>query len=380
MKKNISIDCPNCGQTINIAKLLESQIRDDLAKEFEEKIPALTLHLQKQITKKVNDERELQIKSYQAELAEKTERLKAHLKLKAEYDSLNSEFRLLKSKLESDFQNKLDQKVGELQGKIKTDLQKNYNFQLEEKNLLINQLQSEIHNAQRRLDKSSQQMQGESAEVVLEKALRKNFPTDEVAEYKKGEKGADVTLKIINQQGEIAGSIIFESKRTKSFSSGWVEKLKNELRLKKANAAILVTEALPKGWDNAGQTDGIWITTFNEWLILSKVLRESILLLDNVHSMQANRGSKLESIHQFLCGPEFRITVEEILESFSKLKADLEKEKIQITGYWKSREILLERVVSSTSGMYHTVRAILGSKIPEIKLLTTPNGDVSGSK
>ena len=141
------------------------------------------------------------------------------------------------------------------------------------------------------------------------------------------------------------------------------------MRIKKANAAILVTDVLPKGIEHSTQIDGIWIVTFNDWLILTKVLRESVLLLDNVHSMQSNKGSKMEAIHQFLAGPEFKNTVEEVIQSFHKLKADLEKEKIQISGFWKSRQVLLDQVLDRTSGMYHTVRAIIGSQMSDIQLL-----------
>jgi len=46
--------------------------------------------------------------------------------------------------------------------------------------------------------------------------------------------------------GQYCGTIIWESKRTKGWSDGWIDKLKDDQREVKADIAVLMSIALPK--------------------------------------------------------------------------------------------------------------------------------------
>src|SRR3970040_157412 len=65
---------------------------------------------------------------------------------------------------------------------------------------------------------------------------------------------------------------------------------------------------------------------------------------------QASEGqqTKTEIVYQYLTGPRFRQRVEAIVEAFSTMKEDLDKEKKAITKQWTKREEQIERVMGAT--------------------------------
>jgi hypothetical protein len=104
-------------------------------------------------------------------------------------------------------------------------------------------------------EQGSQQTQGEVQELELEKELAALFPFDTIQPVPKGMRGADVIQDVIDNRGNRCGSIIWESKRTQSWSDGWIAKLKEDQRAARADVAILVTQALPKDIRTFGDID-----------------------------------------------------------------------------------------------------------------------------
>jgi hypothetical protein len=101
----------------------------------------------------------------------------------------------------------------------------------------------------RKAEQGSMQLQGEAQELLLEEILRDNFPNDLIVEVGKGVEGADCMMIIRSHAGIEYGKIIFESKRAKGWSNSWVEKLRNDMRSKQADIAILVTQVYPRNMD-----------------------------------------------------------------------------------------------------------------------------------
>jgi len=86
--------------------------------------------------------------------------------------------------------------------------------------------------------------------------------------------------------------------------------------------------------------------------------------------------TKTEMVYQYLTGPRFRHRVEAIVEAFSSMQEDLDREKKAIT----KREEQIERVMQATAGMYGDLQGIAGKTIQEIEglgisLLDTPKTD-----
>ena len=185
----------------------------------------------------------------------------------------------------------------------------------------------------------------------------------------KGIEGADCIQAVYSKLGIECGKIIFESKRTKTFQSAWIEKLKTDMRNKQADVAILVTQVYPKEMNCFGERDGVWICSFSEVVALTSALRHTIIRIAETKKAEENKGEKMQMLYSYLTGTEFRQQIETIVEGFLSLKNSINKEKIQMEKIWKEREKQLEKVLLSTSGMYGSIKGIAGSSIGEIPLL-----------
>ena len=106
--------------------------------------------------------------------------------------------------------------------KIKNDaIQKTeemHRFKELESKKTIADLQKTIDELNIKISKSSQQLQGEVAELAIESSLQSHFTNDSIIPVPKGVKGADVIDTVISPIGVQSGKIIIESKRTKAWS------------------------------------------------------------------------------------------------------------------------------------------------------------------
>lgn len=233
----------------------------------------------------------------------------------------------------------------------------------------MEQQQKLIEELKRKSEQGSMQLQGESQEILLEEILKENFPFDLIEEVGKGVEGADCIQVIRNNAGSICGKIIYESKRTKTWSNAWIEKLKTDKRTKAADAAILVTQAFPKDMDRFGEKEGIWLCSFAEVNSVAHLIRNGIIKVHEIQKSQEGKGDKMQMLYDYLTGIEFRGQVEAITEGFMAMKQSITKERMQMEKIWKEREKQLEKVLISTSGMYGSVKGIAGASIGNIPLL-----------
>ncbi|HDY75754.1 MAG TPA: DUF2130 domain-containing protein, partial [Candidatus Marinimicrobia bacterium] len=227
----------------------------------------------------------------------------------------------------------------------------------------------------RKQEQGSMQMQGEVQELAIEEWLATQFPLDVIEEIKKGARGADCIQTVHTRNRQNCGTIYYESKRTKDFQPGWIEKFKNDIRDKGADIGVLVTEAMPSDMDRMGMREGIWICSYEEFKGLCVVLRESIIQLSNAVVSQENKGDKMTMLYDYLTSNEFRLQIEGIVEGFTQMKSDLETEKRSIMGHWKKREKQIEKVVLNTNFMYNSIKGIAGNAVQTVKALEIPDVD-----
>lgn len=303
-------------------------------------------------------EKEIELKRNELELKNKTEQMKLDTERQFLEKSKEIEERAVRREME------------------KSELrQKEYEKQLEEQKKLINELK-------KKAELGSQQLQGEIQELALEEFLQFNFPFDVITEVKKGERGADAVQIVRNNLQQDCGKIIYESKRTKSFSESWLEKLKEDQKHHQAEIAVLVTESMPKDMEKFGLRQGIWICSFHEIKSLSVVLREMLIRIHSVKIVQENKDEKMDMLYNYLTGSEFVQQIEAIVEGFTGMLSDLQKEKNAMERIWSTREKQIRKVLISTSSMYGSIRGISGNVIGSIKALELPGDneeDVNGS-
>jgi len=417
------IKCPNCGTLIDIDQVLYEQLESAakaklqkeiaehrqkyreameelkaqkeaielqqkrLAQEAEMKAQEL---LQKELAKEkqrikaqIQQEQESLIKNLQAELAQKSDQVKELYETKAALEKLKREKEeaLQAAKLEA--QKELNKTLEMERAKMKELLQKEEEalrkkiaseaeLKLKEKELQLEQLKKQLEEAKQKAEQSSQQLQGEAQELLIEEWLAAKFPYDTIEEVKKGARGGDCIQRVNDPALPNCGTIYYESKRTKEFQKSWIEKFKEDMRAIGADVGVLVTQAMPKGMERMGLVDGVWVCSFEEFKALSLILREHLIKLAFAKRSQENRADKMELLYTYLTSNEFRMHVEAIVESFSQMKEDLEKEKRAMQRIWKQREKQLEKVIESTTSMYGAIKGIAGNAIGHVKALELP--------
>jgi hypothetical protein len=236
-----------------------------------------------------------------------------------------------------------------------------------EKDQTIASMQSKIEELRQKAEQSSQQLQGEVQELALENLLRARFPLDTIDPVPKGEFGGDVIHRVVGAEGRPSGTILWETKRTRNWSDIWLGKLREDQRAAKAEVAVIVSHALPKGIETFEMVDGIWVTHPRAALPVALVLRQSLLEIALARQSFQGLQTKTEMIYQYLTGPRFRQRVEAIVEAFSTMQEDLDKERKAIMRQWAKREEQIMRVMEATVGMYGDLQGIAGKSLQEIE-------------
>jgi hypothetical protein len=81
------------------------------------------------------------------------------------------------------------------------------------------------------------------------------------------------------------------------------------------------------------------------------------------------KQEKIEVLYQYLSGQQFKQRIEAIVESFTFMRTDLDKEKTAMEKIWAKREKQIEQVVKNLAGMHGDLEGIIGSSMPQISIM-----------
>jgi hypothetical protein len=300
---------------------------------------------------------------------------------KAQADALKKQRELDDARRELDLsvEKKVQESLSTARSQARQEAETELKLKMSEKEQTILAMQRQIEDLKRRAEQGSQQLQGEVQELELEGLLKQSFPADVFTPVAKGEFGGDVVHAVARGEGLLCGTILWESKRTKHWSDGWLAKLRDDQRAAKADLAVIVTQALPKGIETFGHVDGVWVTSTRTFLPLAVALRHTLLELALARQAGEGQQSKMDLVYRYLTGPRFRQRVTAIIEKFEEMSADLVKERATMTKLWARREMQIQAVLTATAGMYGDLQGIAGQAIETIEALdvsrlTGPNG------
>lgn len=295
------------------------------------------------------------------------EKLAEAQKAQAELIKKQRELDDAKRELELTVEKRVQDGLNEVRMQAKTQAEEEQKFKVMEKEQTIAAMQKQIEDLKRRAEQGSQQLQGEVQELELENLLRAKFPFDAIEPVAKGEFGGDLLHKVVSQGGQASGTILWEAKRTKNWSDSWLVKLREDQRTAKAEIAVIVSQALPKGVESFDVVDGVWVTHPRAALPVATILRHTLLQVNMARQVSEGQQTKTEMVYQYLTGPRFKQRVEAIVEAFSTMQEDLDRERKVIMKQWAKREEQIERVMGATVGMYGDLQGIAGKSLQEIE-------------
>ncbi len=300
-------------------------------------------------------------------LKERDTKLAEAQKAQAELIKKQRELDDARRELELTVEKRVQENLAGERDKAKREAEESLKLKVMEKDQTIASMQQKIEELKQKAEQGSQQLQGEVQELELENLLRVKFPFDSIEPVPKGEFGGDVLQRVVSSTGQPSGLILWESKRTRNWSDGWLTKLREDQRKAKAEVAVLVSQALPKGVDSFDVVDGVWVASPKVALPLATILRSGLLQVSMARQVSEGQQTKTELVYQYLTGPRFRQRVEAIVEAFSSMQEDLAAEKKAIQRQWSKREMQLDKVLLSTAGMYGDLQGIAGKSLQEIE-------------
>ena len=407
------IICPKCSAEIRLTESLAAPILAATKKEYEEKLADQQKMLQTREQALLNRETEIckrnaeldieihkrlkiernqiakeesqkaklalgnQIQERQEEVAElkqiiteRDKKLEDARKDQAEIKRRERELEDEKREIELTVETRVNQSLEELRPKAVKEAEGKFKLKIAEKDEKMAIMQRQIEELMRKAEQGSQQIQGEAQEIELESMLRSKFPGDVIESVSKGISGGDVLQHVLGSKGQSCGTIIWESKRTRNWSDTWLTKLRNDQRASNADAAILVSEALPKGLEAFDLLNGVWVAEFYCVVAVATAIRHALIEVSSARKAEEGQQTKMEMVYRYLTGQRFRQRVSAIVEQFTVMQEDLDRERRTTVRLWAKREEQIRGVIEATSGMYGDLQGIAGRSLQEIEGLS----------
>lgn len=239
-------------------------------------------------------------------------------------------------------------------------------LRIAEKDEQLAAMTRQIDDLKRRAEQGSTQLQGEAQELVLEQMLKSKFPLDSIEPVAKGVFGGDCIQRVVGPSGRMVGTILWESKRTKTWSDGWLTKLRGDQRAAKAEMSLLVTQKLPADVDTFDLVDGVWVTSWQCAVPVAIALRQMLIDVANTRSASEGQATKAELMYGYLTGPNFKHRVQAVVEQFKSMAEDLDRERTAMTRIWSKREGQIRGAADAMAGMYGDLQGIAGKSLVEV--------------
>jgi hypothetical protein len=380
-----TITCPNCKTEIRLTESLAAPLIESTRRKFAEQLA----EKDREIEHRLKAEREAiaaeesrkakllvqtdldrnaqELKDLKDVLRQRDGKLAEAQKAQAELIRKERELEDAKREMDLAIEKKIQEGLGAAREQARKEAEDELKLKVSEKEQTIAAMQKQIEDLKRKAEQGSQQLQGEVQELELEELLKTKFPLDDITPVPKGEFGGDVLQTVRGPTGDPCGTILWETKRTKNWSDGWLAKLREDQRAAKADVAVIVSRVLPKDVEAFDFVDHVWVTPPRLALPVAMTLRQG--LLDVARARQSSEGlqTKTELVYQYLTGPRFRQRIQGIVEAFETLQDDLATERKVITKQWAKREAQIERVMQGTLGMYGDLQGIAGQGLQRIE-------------
>lgn len=400
------IKCPHCGKLIDIDDILvkdvEAKVLAEQHKKHEAELAKVREQAEQQANKALDAKLDIANKQREQDIELDRERIKAEFEGKAKKDSQGQELlikrleddaasakenndnlreqlsklmdelraeRKAKEDVELESKKKLAEEESKIRDEAKKTSDEEHSLKIKEMEKKLADTQKSLADAQRKAEQGSQQNQGEVLELILEDALKIEFPTDDIDEVKKGVNGADIIQTVKNQRLEKAGVLLWESKNAK-WQPSWIAKFKEDIRNANANVGVIVSKELPDEYGDMRSIEpGVWVVKPKLALALASAMRAQILNVFIANNNSENKGEKMEVLYQYISSPEFRHRIESIVENYNSLQSEIEKEKRTANQRWARQEKSIRAVIDNTFGMYGDLQGITGGTMGEIKQL-----------
>ena len=348
-------------EILSIQSQAEQRLHDALIVSKKQQEVQIKAQLENESAFRVKElENALQVKSVQVQELEAN---------KAEIAKLRMENAEIGAKAKSEAQVEFYEILAQEKQKAVKEASSQHELKQKEADEKLRQLQEQLQYTQQKLEQGSMQIQGEAQEHAIEEWLRSQFRFDVVDEIGKGAFGADCIQTVNTREVQNCGKICYESKNTKEWSNSWIPKLKQDMLRANADIGVLVTRSMPKNMKRMGLIDQILVCSFDEFKGASALLRNTLIELKLNTQQQENRTDKMSILYNYLSGKEFGMQMTAIVDGFTEMQKELDKQKKSSLASWKRQQKYIDSVLINTTEMYGSIKGIAGNAIIDVKAL-----------
>jgi len=405
------ITCPNCSTQIDLDKLADEKYsekikeqevklkqeqekqKEEFEKQMEEKTSEMRKKAQEFAEKKAEEERkkvELEMKDMQERLYKSEKDQEEAKKKELEFMKKGRELEDREKNFELEMEKKIFEEKKKIEEKMEEKLKENSKKELDEKMEKVQeefrkkeleyqkqqeQLKKSLDDAKRKAEQWSQQIQWDVQEDDLKNAIFQAFTVDEIDDVATWVKWADLIQTVKNNIGQVAWTIIWESKNTKSWTDSWIMKLKDDKLKVNWNIAILVSTVLPKWTKSFGMIDDVMVCLPEYAIPVANMLRDKLLSISKVEKSLEWKDIKMEMLYKYLSSEEFSWKINMMVDVFWQLKTWIDSERRAMEKNWKKREKDLERATFAITWMYWELESLMGQALPGAEKLELWDGE-----
>jgi hypothetical protein len=353
-------------------RTLAERVRLETEARLREEAEARTTRLVDEATRRAREATAVDLDAARAEILRQREALDAAHAAELAVRARMAELEVRARTLDVEVARRIEEQRAVWEATARQASSEEHALKLRERDKQIEDMRRVIDDLKRKSEQGSQQLQGEVLELDIEASLAARFPHDLVRPVPKGAGGADLLQEVRDRDLACCGTIVWEFKNTKHWQPAWLVKLKDDQRACGASLAVIVTAALPpEARGGLACVEGVWVTSLATWPALAFALREQLLQVAFARNAATGMTEKMEALYRYLAGDAFRQKVEAIVEVFTALKEQVERERRAMTRLWKEREQQIDRVMIATASMYGELRGTIGQRmqvIPELDL------------
>ncbi len=369
-----NIKCSKCGNEIELSEALKQEIEASVIADMDKKHSSEIEEIKKKALEEAGSKSEETLKKIREE--SEADKKEMREQIKGLFDQIR-ELTKAKDNAEIEAEKKLLEKEKQIREEAEKNADEKQRLNLAAKNKTITDLQKALDDAQRKAAQGSQQLQGEIMELDFEKSLADAFRDDDIEPVAKGVKGGDIRQVVKSPRGTVCGAMLWEIKRTKNWTDGWIAKLKEDLRTAKANIPIIITEAMPKEIaHDIAQFNSVWVCKPKMAIILATLLRKSLLDAGYQKALAENRGGKADLLYNFVTSHEFVQQVEGMVETYKEMTVQVVKERAAFEKLWAQREKQAQKLLLGTANIIGSMQGHIGqASMPKIKGLELTDDD-----
>ncbi|MGH9711888.1 MAG: DUF2130 domain-containing protein [Candidatus Acidiferrales bacterium] len=213
------------------------------------------------------------------------------------------------------------------------------------------------------------QIEGLLEEGKLLKKLVELFPHDK---FEHPGKGGDI-IQVVRERNSEAGRIVYECKRVKHFDKKHVEQAREARRIRKADFAVLVTNAFPAKQQFYFVEKTVFVISPLSLEPVTYTLRESLVRMALLKITSKAKEEAVQRVYDYLSSSEYHSKINDIAGQLFELGKDLKSEISTHKRVWAKRYGAYRSLFSDVGAIDYRLKELANPKLEQkAKMLPAP--------